>query len=192
MFNHELFLEHFRRPLLGTKRTETFIYVTRTLSRKKNALIIETGCVRDEDDWVGAGQSTEVWNWLVKESEGHLGAISIDNSPLHCDVAKKLCPLVSIVQDDSLHWLMLHKEELSKCDLLYLDSMDHNPPYGDSELHAAGELAIAYPSLPSGCMIMVDDCNPDGTGKHFLIRQFFDRMKIVPAMVDYQCIWVKP
>jgi len=157
-------------------------------------VIVETGCVRAEKDWDGAGQSTMVWDWMAKHQEGgKLEVVSIDNDPAHVELASRLCTSVSFVCMDSIEELStMPKDLLERATLLFLDSMDHNPPYGESELHAAGELAVAWRWLPKGCLIAVDDCNPDGTGKHFLVRQFFERLKIRPEFESHITIWRKP
>lgn len=192
--NHEKFLEHFQPMLRLTKRWDGFSYLSLQLSRKSNALIVETGCVRRENDWEGAGCSTRVWDWMVEETEGATGAISIDNDSGHVELAKHLCRNVKVQLEDSIFALrrMVELGVAREIDLLFLDSYDHNPPYGPSELHAAGELACVWDHLKSGCFIAVDDCNPDGTGKHHLVRQFFIRMNIKPEKSDYIHIWRKP
>jgi hypothetical protein len=194
ILNHELWLDEFRGALSITDRWDGFVHLTRNLCRKARGVIIETGCIRATEDWKGAGQSTMVWDWLAEKSKLAFEVYTCNNDPAAVQICEKLCKSVNIEHSDSLAWLTspAMSEPLSQCDLLYLDSMDHNPPYGESELHAVGELAIAWPELPKGCLIAVDDCNGDGTGKHYLIRHFFDRLHIKPELKGYITIWRKP
>lgn len=191
-FNHESWLEEFRQKVVTTDRGSAFTHATRVLSRLDKGLIIETGCVRQVDDWDGAGCSTLVWDWIVTQSKKQICAKSIDINPNHVKLANELAPHVDTHCIDSIAWLRANRELLAECSLLYLDSMDHDPPYYSSELHAVGELAAAYDSLPKGCMVMVDDCNPDGTGKHHLVKKFFERAGVQPEIQGKVFIWRKP
>jgi hypothetical protein len=181
-------------PKLGTSnRWGAFLTIAGRLSRLERAVNIgETGCVRDENGWIGNGNSTMMWEWIGKKTGGDI--FSIDISPDNVNLARRIAPRVNYYRNDSVHMLS-HPEldvKLRHLDLLYLDSYDHNPPFGLSELHHAGELAACYERLPSGCMIAIDDCHGEDSGKHFLVNQFFKRMKIPPLLTSYVFIWVKP
>jgi hypothetical protein len=176
-------------PLLGnTHRWAGFSYIADALiSKNKSINIVETGCTHTQD-WKGHGCSTIIWDWFVQNTGGT--CTTVDLSEPHIGVCKTLCPNVNAVYGESITTLL--SLDLSKTDLLFLDSYDHNPPYGLSELHAVGELAASYERLPSGCLIAVDDCNPDGTGKHNFINVFFKRMGISPVSASYIYVWRKP
>ncbi len=175
-----------------TKRWEAFVHLTRCLSRLDKGLIVETGCVRAKDDYEGAGASTLVWDWIAEQTKRGICVKSVDNNLAHVELARRLAPNSEIHCIDSIAWLRANTALLTECSLLYLDSYDHNPPYELSELHAMGELAAAYESLPKGCLIAVDDCNPDGTGKFGFIKLFFERANVLPEVKGYITAWRKP
>lgn len=191
-FNHESWLEEFRQKIVTTERGPAFTHMTRALSRLDKGLIVETGCVRNADDWEGAGCSTLIWDWIVTQTKRQICAKSLDNNPIHVKLAQQLAPNVDTHCIDSIAWLRANRDLMRECSLLYLDSCDHNPPYYLSELHAIGELAAVYDDLPKGCMVVVDDCNPDGTGKHCFVKKFFERAGIEPDIKGKVYIWRKP
>lgn len=180
-------------PVLGrTARWHAFREIAKRLILIENPIIVETGCVRVRDNWIGDGQSTRIWNWFADKIEA--GVQSIDISPEACVLAMELCPFVHVSCDDSLSLLSRHAKIglLSDVDLLYLDSYDLTPDNPNSELHHAGELAAAYRFLPSGAWIAIDDCHTDTEGKHAMVKQFFDKTKISPVVSGYITIWEKP
>ncbi len=190
-------LEQWRKefhPRLGeSPRWGGFCHIAKELSQRDHIWILETGCVRVTDDWHGNGQSTLQWQWMRERSAGHV--ISVDHNRQNVALARRLCPDVVVACEDSLHYLAMtcqSSPHIPYLSLLYLDSMDHDPPYAESELHAIGELAIIWPKLPSGCLIAVDDCNGDGTGKHNFIKYFFQRLGVQPEKAGYIHVWRKP
>jgi len=189
------YVEKFGPHLGDSRRWECFLFIADHLLKKNKPLnIIETGCARTPNNWHGDGQSTLQWDFLANQTGGKV--ITIDLSEHSCKVAKDLTSeKTTVICADSINALLNDpsvKFTLPNCDMLFLDSYDHNPPYGLSELHHAGELAACYDKLPSGCLIVVDDCNSDDSGKHFLVKKFFDRMGIPEALKAYVSVWIKP
>ena len=145
--------------------------------------------MRELDCWAGDGQSTRLWAFIVEAVGG--SAFSLDIDPKACVLARKTCGgFVSVVETDSITYLA-QCVDLGRLDLLYLDRFDYT---GDarSALHHAGELAAAYPKLPSGCRIAVDDCHTPTEGKHTLVKAYFDAMGIEPELASYVTVWRKP
>lgn len=177
------------KPFLGdTARWEAFSLIAqKLLSKNKCIYIFETGCVWTED-WKGQGCSTKLWEWICEATKGSV--LSFDLNDEHVELARKFCPKAHIVSGDSIEGLLQYNS--TDLDLLFLDSYDHNPPYGLSELHAIGELAVCYEKLPSGCLIAVDDCGSETSGKHNFINVFFKRMGIEPLLKSYIYVWQKP
>lgn len=95
----------------------------------EDALIVETGCQREIDDW-GAGCSTQVFVDYLDHYYGHL--ISVDNNPIHIERSKSFIKnnnsRVQWHEGDSVEFLKQYKTLNFKTDLLYLDSFDY--PYG--------------------------------------------------------------
>lgn len=119
----------FRANLTTAKRYHTFKAALSLLESRKpvGALIVETGCQREVEDW-GAGSSTTVLGSYCARTGGRL--VSIDNDRRHLDRcmaivnAAGLDGHVMLHHDDSAGWL----ENPHPIDLLYLDSFDY--PYG--------------------------------------------------------------
>ncbi|VVB50670.1 Uncharacterised protein [uncultured archaeon] len=176
-------------PKLGkSHRWEAFSLIAQKLiDAGASVQVVETGSTWTED-WHGQGCSTRVWEWLVANLGGSVKSIDID--PGHVKLARSFSRGAEIIQGDSITELL--KMDLSNTSLLFLDSYDHNPPYGLSELHVVGELAVCYERLPSGCLIAVDDCANETSGKHNFVNAFFKRMGIAPLKVSYIYVWQKP
>lgn len=155
--------------------------------------IIETGTARARGNWQGDGQSTLVWDWLVDQIDG-AKAISIDLNPKAIDVAKEQTKNVKFLVGDSIEKLKAQTNKvLSKVGLLYLDSMDFEWGNGQvSAQHHLGELVAVWDSLPSNCLIVVDDCHSPYQGKHTAIAAFMVEKQIAPAFAGYQMGWIKP
>lgn len=168
------------------RRWSAFSFIaSELLNLQQEVVIVETGCVRQEENWGGDGQSTVVFEWIVKQRGGHL--TSIDISPVNCDVAKRLAPSANVVCSDSITALRSIVDAES-IDLLYLDSYDATGNF-DSPLHHIGELAAIYTRLKDGCMIAVDDCFEGG--KHKYVAAFFDDIGIKPIIDGYVTVWRK-
>lgn len=166
------------------------------LAQEKPIHIVETGGLRGPGNFDGDGNSTILWDWLSSQTGGTL--ISLD---LHDHCGKHMlehCPgMISgsshFVRGDSLEWILTHSHKLSAVSLLYLDSYDYSSAQrGRASLHAAGELALAWDALPSGCLIAIDDCISVDEGKHLLISNFFRLQGIPPVLDTYITAWVKP
>lgn len=186
------------KPLLGdTCRWDGFsLIATKLIENNKPIAILETGCVhyKNEENYKQQGSSTLVWEWLVEKTQGTGWSVDIDIKHVLIALDLMTSDRFHIVENDSIHLLSRSNEYLCLdiLDLLYLDSMDHDPgQYALSELHHMGELAAAYPKLKSGCLIAIDDCQPVGGKDHF-VRQFFERMNIPPLLKSYVSVWQKP
>lgn len=160
-------------------------------------VIIETGTAYIKDCWSGHGQSTLVWDWLIRESrkrDRFLAAVSIDLNPEGIKAAAEQTEFVSYRCGDSVKILAeIEPDLLSQCALLYLDSFDWQPHCAvESSFHHLAELAAVWRLLPSGCMIAVDDRHSSTAGKHLFVAQFMVQLGIKPAFAESQIGWVKP
>lgn len=155
--------------------------------------IIETGTARARGNWQGDGQSTLIWDWLANEIED-AKVLSIDLNPKAVEVAKEQTKNVKFLVGDSIEKLSAQTNKtLSKVGLLYLDSMDFEWGRGQvSAQHHLGELLAVWERLPSGCMIVVDDCHSPYQGKHTAIVAFMSEKQIEPIFSGYQMGWIKP
>ena len=158
------------------------------LAKQEPVHIAETGCAREFDNWGGDGQSTQVWNWIIKRTGGSV--VSFDINPKAVAYAKSVAPLADVQCIDSVQGLRMipHPERL---DFLYLDSFDLTPGI-ESPTHHLAELASIYPRLRSGCLIAVDDCQSAAHGKHRFVRDWLLSLGVRPLLESYVTVWKKP
>lgn len=177
---------------LTDQRKESFLFVKNYLDNIHNPFIVETGCVRAENDFSGAGSSTLIWDAYVNEFGGHY--LSIDITPDCVEFARnKVLHPNSIICSDSVLFLKtlsgLKQCGLGYIDVLYLDSYDLNPgEEHNSALHHIFELMAVTPLLQTGSLVMVDD-NPDDNGKGKYIKQYMDNIGNKMVYQGYQYIW---
>lgn len=117
-------------------------------------LIVETGCIRQDEDFRGAGFSTLLLGMFAASRGGRL--ISIDHEPKHCDLARRtvvcLGAGVEVVESDSVAWI---QQNTLPMDVLYLDSLDTDLE-GCAE-HSLREIQAAHGHLHEGSIVAWDD-----------------------------------
>ncbi len=197
--NHfESFCQQFK-PLLTAQvyktnefnRWESFEYIVKNLfNRNKELCIVETGTLNSDNDWLGYGQSTLIWDWLISRTKGIVYSVDIDIEKIRYGRAR--CNNVNFIHCDSFGFL--RGFDASKIDLLYLDSFNWSKAeHVSSCLHHIGELAAIYDRLPSGCLIAVDDAHSPTEGKHVLVNYFFKEFFKQPPLVSCHLqVWKKP
>jgi hypothetical protein len=188
-------------PLLGA-RTEGFRLIFQELERRRSALgaahrpwIIETGSLRQLDNWAGDGQSTRLFDHYANHCDGSVISIDIDPMAQRMVVAHCTAKVTSIAADSvrSL-WQLATSARGRKVDLLYLDSYDFDPanPF-PSAFHHVKELVSAIPLLDEGSIVAVDDnfLLSDGgkIGKGSLVWQWFADIGLAPLHDGYQYVW---
>ncbi len=103
----------FKRAVGEERRWPAFKIIAYYLLAKQAPVhIAETGCARERDNWYGDGQSTQVWNWIIKRTGG--SAVSFDINPNCVAYAKSVAPLVNVQCIDSVQGLRMipHPEQL--------------------------------------------------------------------------------
>lgn len=184
----EDFVNEFSPYLNESPRWLSFQVIAKKLINKNTPLvIIETGCAREKDNWLGDGQSTVLWEWITTKCGGSV--TSFDISKKSVEQAKKIAPNANIVEIDSI--IGLRSISVKDIDLLYLDSMDY---YGgiESPTHHLAELASVYFYLKKGCIIAIDDCGTGNTGKHWLAKLYLNSIGVYPEYEGLVTVWVKP
>jgi hypothetical protein len=136
-------------------RERSFDKLLRTMTaRFPDPQVVETGCIRAQDDFSGAGFSTYVFGCYLSKHGGSL--VSVDNDPEHCTFARLRTQcfgdIVRIVQSDSAAWLRSNRERI---DVLYLDSSDVKAP-GAAD-HCLAEIMAAYGRLRATSLVVLDD-----------------------------------
>ncbi len=138
-----------------TDRNRTFDLLLREATARFEApMFVETGTIRSEEDWAGAGFSTYHFGSYLRARGGRLH--SVDLSPEHCRFARTWCAVygdtVQIHERDSVGFLQAFAEPI---DVLYLDSLDTTEP-GHAE-HALKEAQVAIPRLHERSLVLIDD-----------------------------------
>jgi len=206
------FFDGVARPRLGLRAdsfADAFAYLDR-LDRPVG--IVETGCVREPDNWEGDGQSTVLFG---KYAEHHPGSYvaSVDIDPEAAAACRKLVGRdVRVSTGDSVIFLRilasLPPPEMPHLDLLYLDSFDvdfDNPL--PAAIHHMKEFVAVAPLIEPDTLVMVDDspCSVVGvaagnssfaavrpariSGKAQLIADYARHIGAELRFSRYQCAW---
>jgi hypothetical protein len=155
------YFERVARPRLA-RRADGFARIFEYLDRFDRPVeIVETGCVREKDNWSGDGQSTVLFD---KYAEFHPGStvLSVDADPEAVTLCKSLVTHAQLHTGDSIAFLEAlvrqSSPELRSLDLLYLDSYDVNldDPL-PSATHHLDELVAVVPFLRPDTLVVVDD-----------------------------------
>jgi hypothetical protein len=184
------FAERFAPHLGTTRRWQAFVFIADTLAELRRPIgIVETGCLRQPDNWAGDGQSTVVWDWLVKQHGGY--GHSYDISAESVAAARSSVSTMQVHQQDSVEALAGFASA-STIDLLYLDSYDWTAGSDASAQHHRKELEAIYDRLRPGCLIAVDDCMGKSEGKHALVLPWLAERGVEPIVTGYVYVWRKP
>lgn len=175
-------------------RATSFRAVLREMQMREHKSIVETGCIRQEGNWAGDGQSALIWSKYIKTRyNGSFTTCDIDQAAV--DLTNKLVGYNCADCCDSVAFLRGNHRVVF--DVLYLDSydVDMGNPH-PAALHALMELTSAMPSLRKGSIVFVDD-SPiefDGriTGKGLYIAEFFKHLGVTPFVTGYQAAWIMP
>ena len=175
------------------KRADGFAALFAALvGRHPRPLIIETGCLRVPGNWEGDGQSTFMFDALVRANSGHF--FSIDILPESIDTARRACSsATNLICNDSVAALYALSQLLSgPAALVYLDSydLDTADPL-PSAIHHMLELAAVRPLIGPGTLVCVDDYAVGETagGKGMILDKFFAGIPAQVLYSGYQRIW---
>ena len=126
--------------------------------------IIETGCVRLENNWVGDGQSTVLFDRYINYRDQDSICYTVDINPTSVAACKRLVSQrVQVNTDDSVHYLSSLskklKQENKSINFAYLDSFDVDMTYWyPSAIHHLKELLAISNCINSKTLVAVDDC----------------------------------
>ena len=131
-------------------------------TKKDPIIILETGCLRKIDSFMGDGQSTLIFDKYVQHRNDGSKVFSVDINPANVDICKSVVSeRVHVEVEDSVRFISkmdryLDKKE--KISLLYLDSFDVNWLYPfESSAHHLKELTAAIPYINKDTLLVVDD-----------------------------------
>lgn len=116
--------------------------------------IVETGTIRSEEDFGGAGFFTYVAGTFVHRHGGSLDSVDLnaDNVKFARTWTAIFGDRVTIHQGDSVPFLRAYPHAI---DVLYLDSLDTSEPHHAA--HCRQELEAALPHLHDRSLICIDD-----------------------------------
>jgi len=116
--------------------------------------IVETGVIRAEEDWPGAGFFTYLAASYLRRHGGTLHAVDVSRD--NCRFARTWTDvfgeIVHVHQQDSVKFLQDHQTPI---DVLYLDSLDTTEPKHAE--HALREIEAALPKLHTQSIVVFDD-----------------------------------
>jgi ADP-heptose:LPS heptosyltransferase len=116
--------------------------------------VVETGTIRSEEDWSGAGFFTYLAGCYLSRKGGRLH--SVDINPENCAFARswteQFGSQVQIHEQDSVSFLSAFNRQI---DVLYVDSLDTTEP--NHAQHALTEFRVAEKLLHEGTIVCVDD-----------------------------------
>ncbi len=123
-------------------------------SRFRQPIVVETGTIRAEEDFGGAGFFTYLAGTFLHRHGGTLH--SVDLTPQHVTFAREWTAVfgdaVNVYEGDAIEFLARFS---SPIDVLYLDSLDTTQS-GHAE-HCQKELEAALPKLHNNSLICIDD-----------------------------------
>lgn len=118
--------------------------------------IIETGCLRCEEDWGGAGASSILFAYYVSLFGGQVTSIDIDEKNLRFAASwtDQFKGKINYIKDTGANALARLANSVS-IDRLYLDSLDsHQPGHAEENLR---EFQAALPGLHQYSKVLIDD-----------------------------------
>jgi hypothetical protein len=138
-------------------RNISFDKTLKRLSDVKNPSIVETGCIRKEEDWCwneGAGFSTYIFSHFAHYNDGKLNSVDCDST--NCQFAKiwtnyfgKTCTVHQSYSKDFLEKFQ------GNIDLFYADSADTDTDRFQEI--CLEEVQLAQKNLNTNSMILIDD-----------------------------------
>ena len=183
------FDKEFAPKLAG--RAKTFRKIFEELERKNKSFysIVETGCVRTTNGYVGDGMSTVLFDAFVGFHKGTVASVDVNKT--HCELANDLTSnKTTVTCSDSIKFLDNYSPA-DKIDLLYLDSfdIDFNNPHVSAQ-HHLDEFNAIKENLVFGTLVVVDDHKSDKAGKGMYIAKYMKGLNYKRFIDDYQIGWI--
>ena len=194
-------------------RQNSLRYVFEHLDRKNRPVfVVETGCVRQANNWAGDGQSTVLFDRFVSQWPGSV-MYSVDIDPSATALCKTLVSSASQVQTGDSVSFLRHlarnpMERFPHLDVLYLDSynVDFRNPHL-SALHHMKELVSASSLIGPDTLLVVDDAPSEGSfilsennltfvtepeisGKGKYVADYAKTIGLKPVFSGYQAGWI--
>lgn len=183
-------LEKYKKDM--DSRYPTFKIAFDLLFQLQHHYMVETGCIRLENDW-GAGCSTMLFGEFCENYGGTV--VSVDVVPEHLCISKKITEkynsYIEYEESDSVSYLQSSTRPI---DLLYLDSMDVPLHAGADRVpcqeHNLKEFLAAENKLHGHSIVLIDDYF-GGEGKGILTEQYMMGKGWRRIMAHQQQLFVK-
>ncbi|MAH02423.1 MAG: hypothetical protein CMI70_01305 [Candidatus Pelagibacter sp.] len=126
-------------------------------------IILETGCLRKAENFIGDGQSTLLFDKYTQFRNKNSKVYTVDINPKCTEICKKVVSdKVEITTEDSVKYINNFSKNFLKSNnqlsLLYLDSYDLNYRYPfSSAAHHLKELTASIRILNEKTLVVVDD-----------------------------------
>ena len=186
------------------------------LLQRNGTNIVETGTVRQKDDW-GAGYSTVMFADYCQHYDAHITTVDVDGGAMAIckEVTEPYKAHVDYVVDDSLNFLKNYDKPI---DLLYLDSLDfpigqmwidYGGPEGvdkapraeledryrklvvPCQQHNLNELKLAYPNLHKDSIVLIDDYDLPLGGKARLTNEELSNRGWTCLIAHSSVLWIQ-
>ena len=135
-------------------RNNSLDFLFKEMSKMENPAVVETGCVRSQDDWSAGYFGYICGAYLDGRNAGKLVSVDIDAG--NCDTARRLCQPwgdhVDVVTSDSVAFLETRTDPI---DVLYLDSLDCEE--SNHAAHGLKEIKAAERLLTPSSVVVWDD-----------------------------------
>lgn len=197
-------LDEYREQLDKGGRYVGFKIALELFKQNGGQVIVETGCMRMENDFEGAGGSTYLFGRVAKDAgqtdglgqpRAKVRVFSVDNNPENVETAKKLTEglPVEFYTNDSIEFL---REWATPIDLLYLDSMDCDPKFdADNSLpqeHNLTEFKAAEGKLTPRAVIVLDDNDFTNGGKTAKTNEYLRQSgRYIQLWDGKQAVWMR-
>lgn len=137
-------------------RHRSFDLALRRLKNCERPLIVETGCIRAEEDWAGAGFATYLFGAYAWQRGGEVRSVELDNHNVQFarTWTQQFGQTVQVHEQHSHNFLRAWPADKA-IDLFYSDSADVGTP-GFMECCLV-ECRKAAPLVSPGGMILIDD-----------------------------------
>jgi tetratricopeptide (TPR) repeat protein len=181
----------------GLGRANTFRKMLEHCDQFEHPVIVETGCIEDDTNWIGNGCSTIIFDKYVSMNEGNARFYSVDIIPDRVVAARRLVgDRTTIDVGNSIEWLKyLHVHP----DLLYLDASHLSWVVSTpAQVHHYNELMAVMPWLRPDSLVVVDDSPAvlderslyEVRGKGGLVAVYAAEVCAEMVFCEYQTGWV--
>ena len=158
-------IEHIHGHKLSPHRRAGILRLIELAIEREAKELVETGCIRQKDNWHGDGYFGYWLGLLAARTGGNLCTIDLDGAAIQLadEVTKEWDEVTHYIEGDSVEAL---KDRAKPIDVLVLDSFDyHAGQEKQAQAHCLNEVLAALPGMSDRGIIAIDDCKLAGGGK---------------------------